>query len=204
MKPEGVLPKGRRPPIGVRPLERGLGSLISRQGAKYATPQRNSLWAAAWRTSRLCVEPTRRAFACLPASDPTTALAIWATRLRTSHFALRRWAFAVRPGERERWRTGCRSVFQNPNEVRRPAPGPENGRTGLAREGGNRIRAIWATRPRNSKPGTQYPFLPTTNLASDETIEVMPQMSQVIFDHEPQRHRMVCSNAARILQDAFG
>ena len=32
-----------------------------------------------------------------------------------------------------------------------PSPfGAENGRTGLAREGGNRVRAIWATRPRSS------------------------------------------------------
>ena len=60
------------------------------------------------------------------------------------------------------------------------------------------------TPPELCATGTQYPFLPTTKLASDETIEVMTQMSQVIFDHEPQRHRMVCSNAARILQDAFG
>ncbi len=74
---------------------------------------------------------------------------------RTSHFALRPSALSLRrsarrTGARERGRTGCRSVFQNPNEVRRPAPGPENGRTGLAREGGNRVRAIWATRPRDS------------------------------------------------------
>ncbi len=46
-KPEGVLPKGRRPPSSLRPLESGLGSLISRKAAKYATPQGNSLRVAA-------------------------------------------------------------------------------------------------------------------------------------------------------------
>ena len=44
------------------------------EAAKYAAPQRNSLWAAAWRNWRRCVEPTRRAFACLPPSDPTEPL----------------------------------------------------------------------------------------------------------------------------------
>ena len=96
--------KGRRPPIGVRPLERGLGSLISRKGAKYATPQGDALWLAALRPSlRRCVEPTRRAFACLPASDPTQHLPFGqpAFALRPSHSTLRHWAFAVQPGERE-------------------------------------------------------------------------------------------------------
>ncbi len=60
--------------------------------------------------------------------------------LRTSHFAVRRWALAVQPGERERGRTGCRSVFQNPNEVRRPAPGPESGRLGTAEPGTGAVK----------------------------------------------------------------
>ncbi len=71
------------------------------------------MWVAAWRPSlRRCVEPTRRAFACLPPSDPTQPLPSGqpAFALRTSHFGLRRWAFAVRLGERENGSAGERET----------------------------------------------------------------------------------------------
>ena len=52
-------------------LERGFASLISRHAARNAVPQRDSLWAAAWRSSRVLVRPSRLTSACLPRPDPS-------------------------------------------------------------------------------------------------------------------------------------